>query len=546
MPPVSPRSLRLPPSRALFLAVLLLLACQPGDAAPTRRFLEEAFPLLEMSVSELQAGMASGRFTAREITVLYLDRIEDLDQRGPELRSILALDPQALAHADSLDQERAAGRVRGPLHGIPILLKDNIGTRAPLPTTAGSLALESVLSPEEAFLARRLREEGAILLGKANLSEWANFRSTRSSSGWSGVGGQTRNPYVLDRSPCGSSSGSGVAVSANLIPVAVGTETDGSVVCPASVNGLVGIKPTVGLVSRSGIVPLSLSQDTAGPMARTVADAAILLTAMAGEDPADPATRSEAEEGRGGRADDYTVFLNRAALGGARIGVIRSGMTGYHPPTDALFDQALADLLRAGAQVIDDLSLPHFGTYGDAEFTILLHEFKEDLNLYLGQLGPDSPVRSLDEVVRFNQENADRSMPHFGQELFEAALRTEGRGAAEYQAAVERARMARVGIHALMDELDLDALVAPTTTPAWPIDLVLGDHYLGASSSPAAVSGNPNITVPMGKVGELPVGISFFGRAWSEPTLIGLAFAYEQATLHRTPPRFLSTALQDP
>jgi len=544
-----PNQLRLagrrPSPRAPLPFLFFLLACQPGDP-PTRRFLEDAFPLLEMGVSELQAEMESGRLTSREITALYLDRISDLDRKGPELRSILVLDPRALARADSLDQERAEGRVRGPLHGIPVLLKDNIGTLAPLPTTAGSLALEEVLSPEEAFLARRLREGGAVLLGKANLSEWANFRSTRSSSGWSGVGGQTRNPYVLDRSPCGSSSGSAVAVAANLIPFAVGTETDGSVVCPAAVNGLVGIKPTVGLISRAGILPLSLSQDTAGPMSRTVADAVILLTAMAGEDPADPATLPVSEGEGELRPDDYTVFLNRGALGGARIGVIRAGMTGYHPPTDAVFEQALADLRRGGAEIIDELTLPHYGTYGDAELTLLLHEFKEDLDAYLGRLGPDSPVRSLEEVIRFNEENADRSMPYFGQELFELAAQTEGRGAPVYQAAIERARLARVGIHSLMDELDLDALVAPTTTPAWPIDLLLGDHYLGASSSPAAVAGTPNITVPMGRVGELPVGISFFGRAWSEPTLIGLAFAYEQATRHRRAPRFLPTAPQEP
>jgi amidase len=494
-----------------------------------------------MTVTELQAAMEEGRMTAREITRLYLDRIEALDRRGPLLRSMITVNPEALAVADSLDRERQEGRVRGPLHGIPVVLKDNIDTADRMPTTAGALALEGSIPPRDAFVTERLREEGAILLGKANLSEWANFRSTQSSSGWSALGGQVRNPYVLDRSPCGSSSGSGVVVAADLAPLAVGTETDGSITCPAGANGVVGMKPTIGLVSRSGIIPIAESQDTAGPMARTVRDAALLLNALVGTDPRDPVTDPASDPpDRPRRVEaDYTRFLDAGTLVGARIGVVRQGLTGYHPATDRLFDEAVEDLRRAGALVVDDLTLPHFGDYGDAEFTILLHEFKAGLNRYLEALGPGAPVRSLADVIAFNEGERERSMPFFGQEILEMAQATDGLTAPEYLEALATARLAGQGIDTLMEVHGLDALVAPTTTPAWAIDPVVGDHYRGASSSPAAVAGYPNVSVPMGQVHGLPVGISFFGRAWSDGSLLGLAYAYEQATGHRTPPRFL-------
>ncbi|MBW3553135.1 MAG: amidase [Gemmatimonadetes bacterium] len=514
-----------------------LAACAPGSGAdsttPPRPIGADAaavFPFAEWTLEDLQDAMTSGRATSRQITEAYLARIAALDRRGPELRAMLDLNPDALAIADALDAERRAGRVRGPLHGIPVVIKDNIDTADRMTTTAGSLALEGSVAPRDAFIVQRLRDAGTVILGKTNLSEWANFRSTASSSGWSGRGGQVRNPYALDRSPCGSSSGSAVAVAANLAPLAVGTETDGSVVCPAATNGIVGIKPTIGLVSRSGIIPIAHSQDIAGPMGRTVADAAALLGVLAGEDPGDPSTRRARVE------PDYTRFLDGGALAGARIGVIRKRMTGYHGATDRLFDAALSDLRAGGATVLDSLELPHHGEYGDAEWTILLYEFKHDLNRYLAGLGPDAPVRSLADVIAFNERERPRSMPYFQQEILEMAEEKGGLDEQEYLDALETAKRAGAGIDSLMALHELDALVAPTGSPAWTIDLVVGDHFLGASSQPAAVSGYPNITVPMGFVHGLPVGISFFGPAWSEPTLIGIAHAYEQATRHRRPP----------
>ena len=494
-----------------------------------------SFAFEEWTITELQDAMARGELTARDLTTAYLARIAELDRRGPELRAMLDLNPDALAIAGRLDAERRAGNVRGPLHGIPVVLKDNIDTADRMTTTAGSLALEGSIAPRDAFIARRLRDAGAVIIGKANLSEWANFRSTASSSGWSGRGGQVRNPYALDRSPCGSSSGSAVAVAANLTAVAIGTETDGSIVCPSSANGIVGIKPTVGLVSRTGIIPIAHSQDIAGPMGRTVADAATLLGAIAGEDPRDAATA-----GSRARAD-YTAYLDPEALGGARIGVVRSRMTGYHDGTDSLFDAALADLRAAGATVVDSLALPHQGAYGGAEWNILLYEFKHDLDAYLAGLGPDAPVRSLADVIAFNRRERGRSMPYFQQEILEMAQEKGGLDEQEYLDALETAKLAGAGIDSLMALHRLDAIVAPTGSPAWTIDLVAGDHFLGASSQPAAVAGYPNVTVPMGFVHGLPVGISFFGSAWSEPTLIALAFAYEQATGHRRPPTFRPT-----
>ncbi len=539
-PPSGRSPVRIPLLAPPVLVVLLLLTtagCSPGDPLPEREGTAAAAPFAfeEATLTTLQEGMEAGEVTSREITEAYLARIAALDRRGPRLHSMLELNPDALTIADSLDAERREGRVRGPLHGIPVVVKDNINTADGMTTTAGSLALEGFFAPRDAFIVERLREAGALILGKANLSEWANFRSTASSSGWSGRGGQARNPYVLDRSPCGSSSGSGVAVAANLAPVAVGTETDGSVVCPAAISGIVGIKPTIGLVSRRGIIPIASSQDIAGPMARTVADAALLLTVLAGVDPEDAASEGVVPDA------DYTAYLDAGALSGARIGVIRSGLTGYHTATDRVFDRALQELREAGAVVVDSLTLPHLGAYGDAEFAILLHEFRHDLNLYLAEQGETVPVKTMAEVIAFNHREAARSMPYFGQELFLMAEATGGLEAPEYVAAKETARLAGMGIDSLLALHELDALVAPTTSPAWSIDPVVGDHYLGASSSPAAVAGYPNITVPMGFIHELPVGISFFGAAFSEPTLLGIAYGYEQATRHRRAPKFLPT-----
>jgi amidase len=502
-------------------------------AAATAAAIAGPFLYDEATVADLADAMAAGRVTSRTLVDAYLARIATLDRQGPALHSMIVVNPDARAIADSLDAERRAGRVRGPLHGIPVVLKDNIATGDRMATTAGSRALESVMAPADAFVAAQLRAAGAVILGKANLSEWANFRSTASSSGWSGSGGQVRNPYVLDRSPCGSSSGSAVAVSANLAPLAIGTETDGSIVCPAAVNGIVGIKPTVGLVSRTGIVPISHSQDIAGPMTRTVADAAVLLNAMAGRDPRD-ATTSHAPLNV-----DYTRALDANALRGARVGIVRTRMTGYHAGTDSLLDRAVADMRAAGAVVVDSLAVPYHGEYGGAEWTILLHEFRHDLNAYLAWLGDAAPVRTLADVIAFNERDRERSMPHFGQEIFVLSQATSGLDAPEYRAALDTARRAAVGIDSILRLHALDALVAPTGSPAWTIDLVLGDHFIGSASSPAAVAGYPHITVPMGQAAGLPVGLSFFGTAWSEARLIALAYAYEQATRHRTPPRFL-------
>jgi amidase len=531
--PIPSRVRRARPFPLLALA-LALSACGPAPTvspapAPAPG---DGFAVEEATIVELQQAMASGALTSRALTAAYLARIDAMDGRGPTLRAMLDLNPDALAIASELDAERRAGHVRGPLHGIPVVLKDNIDTADRMTTTAGSRALEGSIALRDAFVAERLRAAGVVILGKANLSEWANFRSTRSSSGWSGRGGQVRNPYALDRSPCGSSSGSAVAVAANLAAGAVGTETDGSVVCPAGANGVVGIKPTIGLVSRSGIIPIAHSQDIAGPMGRTVADAAALLSAMTGEDPRDPSTA-------GGRAEaDYTRFLDAGALQGARLGVVRTRMAGYHPGTDSLLDAAIADLRAAGAMVIDSLAVPHHGQYGGAEWTILLYEFKDGLNRYLAGLGEDAPVRTLADIIAFNERDQAHSMPYFGQEIL---LLAEAKGdltEPEYLEALETAKLAGVGIDSILRQHELDALVAPTGSPAWAIDLVTGDHFLGASSAPAAVAGYPNITVPMGHVFGLPVGLSFFGTAWSEPRLIALTYAYEQATRHRAPPGF--------
>jgi len=488
---------------------------------------EATFVFEEASVEELRASMVSGSLTSRRLTEAYLQRIATADAA---LRSVLETNPEALEIADTLDAERRSGRVRGALHGIPVLVKDNIDTADRMRTTAGSFALGEVTPARDAFLIDRLRRAGAVVLGKANLSEWANFRSTRSSSGWSARGGQCVNPYDGGRSPCGSSSGSGVAVSANLSAVAVGTETDGSIVCPSSVNGIVGIKPTVGLVSRSGVVPVSHSQDTPGPMARTVADAAALLTELAGADPRDAATAGARVE------PDYAAFVDPDGLRDARIGVARK-LAGFNDRVDRLFDEALGAMRDLGAEIVDPADIPHTDELEDPELEVFLYEFKIDLEAYLGSLGPSQPYRTLADLIAFNNEHPDLEMPHFGQELYEkAAEKGPLTDPAYLEALATCRRLSRdEGIDAVMDEHRLDALVAPSNAPAWRTDYANGDHHVGGNSTPAAVAGYPSMTVPMGFAFDLPIGISFIGRAWSEGMLIRMASAFEHAAHHRRP-----------
>ena len=502
-----------------------------------RPFQVAPFELEEATVADLQAGMASGKFSARSITQAYLDRIAALDRQGPNLRHVIETNPDALSIADSLDQERKSGRVRGPLHGIPVLIKDNIDTADRMTTTAGSLALAGSIPLQDSFVAAKLRAAGAVLLGKTNLSEWANFRSTHSTSGWSGRGGQAKNPYVLDRNPCGSSSGSGGAVSANLCALAVGTETDGSIVCPSSANGIVGIKPTVGLVSRAGIIPISHTQDTAGPMTRTVRDAAIMLNVLAGIDPRDPATAANRSRGQ----IDYTRYLDANGLRGARIGIARKDFFGYSDVTDRLINAAIDTMKAQGAIIVDPANIETNSKLGDPEFEVLLYEFKADLNAYLASLGPKAPVKTLADIIAFNEQHKDQEMPWFGQEIM---IRAQAKGPLTEKkyldALAKDNRLSRAeGIDATMTKYKLDAIVAPTGGPAWPTDLLNGDHFGGGSSTPAAVAGYPNINVPAGFAHELPVGISFFGRAYSEPTLIKIAYAYEQASKNRKAPQFI-------
>lgn len=517
-------------------------ACGPAgqsDAPVDQSLMIADFELDEVSVTELQASMERGERTARSITELYMQRIEALDGQGAELRSIIEVNPDALQLADELDAERASGNVRGPLHGIPVAIKDNIDTHDRMTTTAGSLALEGSIPPQDAFIVERLRAAGAIVLAKANMSEWAYFRGYRATSGWSARGGQCRNPYALNRNPCGSSSGSSVAVSANLVPLTIGTETGGSIMCPSSINGVVGIKPTVGLWGRSGIIPISHSQDTAGPMARSVRDAAVLLGPLTGVDPRDDATGASA----GNAHSDYTQFLDADGLRGARIGVARS--FGFQDPAVlALFEEALDAMRAAGATVVDPTNLDASAWNDPQSLVLLEYEFKADLNRYLESLGPDAPVRSLQEVIEFNEANADREMPHFGQERM---YDSQARGPLtdpEYLRARETIQRANRedGIDRVVQEHTLDAIVAPTMGVAWVTDHIKGDRLDGGSSAgPAAIAGYPDISVPMGFIAGLPVGISFFSRAWTEPTLLRIAYAFEQATQHRRAPTFAPT-----
>ena len=487
----------------------------------------QSFDLEEATLADLDHGFTAKQFTARTVAEWYLARIDSLDKKGPKVNSVIELNPDALSIADALDRERSRKGPRGPLHGVPVLIKDNIDTADRMTTTAGSLALEGSIAARDSFVAERLRAAGAVILGKTNLSEWANFRSAHSVSGWSGRGRQTLNPYALNRNPSGSSSGSGAAVSASFCAVAVGTETDGSVTAPASVNGVVGIKPTVGLVGASGIIPISHSQDTAGPIARTVRDAAILLGAMAVP---------------GKRQQDYTKVLDPHGLQGARLGVERK-FFGANAEMDRLMEECLAEMKRQGAVLVDPANLPSHGKYDEDEMEVLLYEFKTDLNKYLGALGPAARVHSLADVIKFNREHAHEEMPYFEQEIME---RAEKKGPLTEKAYLDaRAKCVRLsraeGIDAVIAKYKVDAIVAPTAAPAPLNDYVLGDPNLPACTTPAAVAGYPHITVPAGFVRGLPVGISFFGTAFSEPKLLKLAYSFEQATKSRRRPTFLSS-----
>ncbi len=498
---------------------------------------EGTFDLSELTIDELQQSMQSARYTARSITERYLARIEALDKHGPAINAVIEVNSDALAIADELDREYKRQGARGPLHGIPVLIKDNIDTADRMSTTAGSLALEGSIAPNDAFLVQRLRKAGAVILGKTNLSEWANFRASHSVSGWSGRGGQTRNPYVLDRNPCGSSSGSAVAVAANLCVVAVGTETDGSIVCPSAVNGIVGIKPTLGLISRSGVIPIAHSQDTPGPMARTVRDAAILLNVLIGPDPSDPATKDSASKAE----PDYTKFLDPRGLRGARLGIARK-FFGSNAAMDKVIESSIAEMNREGAEIVDPVDYPSHEELNDSELEVLLYEFKADLNTYL-KTRVDSHVRSLSDIIAFNEERRGEEMPYFEQDIM---IKAEKKGPltekAYMDALARNHQLSRTeGIDAVVEKNHLDAIIAPTTGPAWLTDWVTGDRESGSCSTPAGVAGYPHITVPAGFVHGLPVGISFFGPAWSEPTLLRLAYSFEQVTKIRRAPNFLPT-----
>jgi len=482
------------------------------------------FELNEYTISMFQEKMASGALSSEMICRMYLERISMVDK---SLRAVMEINPDALAMARTMDEERKAGKIRGPLHGIPVLVKDNIDTGDKMQTTAGSLALSGHIAPEDAPIIKKLREAGAVLLGKTNLSEWANFRSEMSSSGWSGRGGQVRNPYCLDRSPCGSSSGTGAAVAANLCALGIGTETNGSIVCPSGVNGIVGIKPTLGLWEGKGIVPIAHSQDTAGPMCRTVSDAALLLVALAspGKLPS-------------GISSGFEGVLDVDGLSGARLGISRE-LSGFHPQVEVLFNQALELMKSKGAVMVDPVKFEGRRAMGEQSYQVLLYEFKADLNRYLSE-HPAAPVKTLEEIIAFNEKNRNAEMPWFGQDIFLLANQKGDLTSEEYlKALAESKRLAqKEGIDKVMEENNLDAVIAPTNGPAWTIDWVNGDHFSGSSSSYAAISGYPNITIPMGFVNGLPVGISFFGKAWSEPVLLKIAYAFEQASKHRKAPGF--------
>ena len=525
--------------RLLIALVAIGAACSPPPPAEPPRAETRSVDVVELSAVDARDRMARGELTSEALTQAYLKRIAEVDDGGPRLGSVIEINSKAEDEARAMDAERAAGKVRGPMHGIPVLIKDNVDI-AGMVNSAGSLALADHKPKADAFFVTRLREAGAVILGKTNLSEWANFRSTRSSSGWSSRGGQTKNPYVLDRNPCGSSSGTGTAIAASLGAIGVGTETDGSIICPAAVAGLVGLKPTVGLVSRSGIIPISISQDTAGPMSRTVADTALLLGAMAGVDKADPS--GSAAEGK--IATDYTAFLKPDAVKGKRFGVLQQA-GGYHPDVDAGLAKAIDTLRKAGAEVID-IKVPTYNDWNEAEFSVLLYEFKDGLNAYLKNSG--APHASLEALIAWNKANADRVMPFFGQEIFEQAQAKGALTDAAYgKARTEARRLAgRDGLVAALDRHKLDAVLAPSMSPAWPTDHVLGDHFVGAGYGIAAVAGTPSITIPIGDSHGLPIGVTFMGRAYGEGELIGFAYALEQLTKARKAPGFKPTLAAAP
>ena len=514
-------------------AILFLITCNSpvninAPETPDNSWIEE------LTIPQLQKGYNDGKFTITEVVNVYLDRIIEIDKYGPNLNSIIEINPDVIQIAQELDIELAAGKSRGPLHGVPVILKDNIDTHDDMPTTAGATALRNSFPLTDSYVAKKLREAGAVIIGKSNLSEWANFRAMTSSSGWSGVGGQTKNPYVLDRNPCGSSSGSGVAVSANLCMMAIGTETNGSIVCPSNNNGIVGIKPTVGLISRSGIIPISFSQDTPGPMGRTVEDVAITLGVLTGIDPSDPKTL--VSEGK--YQNDYTKFLKNDGLNGKRIGLLKESR-GFSDKVDTLMAMTVAFLKTNGAEVVE-VEFPGGENYGDASFEVMLYEFKDGLNKYFNSLGDNSPVKSLKELIEFNKSDTVE-LRYFDQKLLERAEQKGDLESSEYKRALALMTKAtrEDGIDKVMNNNRLDAIMAPTGSPAWKTDLILGDHFVGGSSSLAAISGYPAITIPMGFVENLPVGVTFFGRAWSEPVLLEIAYSYEQGTHHRKAPKYI-------
>lgn len=526
-------------------ATLLTASCNTNSSSEKKEEKStgespDNFELNEITVTALQEKLKPGQYTSEKIVQLYLDRINKIDKAGPSINAVIEINPDAMDIARSMDAERKNGKTRGLLHGIPVLIKDNIDTSDKMKTSAGSLALANSIALKDSFVAQKLRAAGAIILGKTNLSEWANIRSSHSTSGWSGRGGLTKNPYVLDRNACGSSSGTGAAIAANLATIGIGTETDGSVVCPSSHNSLVGIKPTLGLVSRSGIIPIAHSQDTAGPMCRCVADAAALLTALAGFDPTDKATFALAQYIP--THTDYTASLEANGLKGMRIGVARKYF-GFNNDVDKLMNDSIDVMKQGGATIIDPVDIPHMGEYDATELTVLLYELKADLNTYLAGLGPNAPMKTLKDIIDFNEKNKDKELKYFGQDLFIKAEEKGSLTSKEYLDALEKnLRLSqKEGIDAVMDKEKLDAMIAPTGGPAWPTDLINGDHFAGGYSTPSAVAGYPHITVPAGYVYGLPVGLSIFGRAWSEGTLIKIAYAYEQATKHRQSPTFLPT-----
>ena len=517
-----------------YLPILVLIiisftgACKPDT--------EPAVWLEEMSIRELQQGYSEGRFSVKDVVTAYIERISAIDDNGPALNSIIVVNPDALRIAEELDREMASGKSRGILFGVPVIVKDNIDTGDKMPTTAGSNALKNTFAGTDSYIVKKLRDAGAVIIAKANLSEWANFRAMVSSSGWSAVGGQTKNPYVLDRNPCGSSSGSGVAVSANLCMAAIGTETDGSIVCPSNNNGIVGIKPTVGLLSRTGIIPISYTQDTPGPMCRSVEDAAICLGAMTGMDPLDPLTLESEDK----YLTDYTEFLKTDGLKGKRIGLLKNS-GGYSDRVDTLIVRAAREMAAAGARIIEVESPPR-REYADAEYQVLLYEFKDGLNKYFKRRGEDLPVKNIKDLIEFNIKDSIE-LKYFDQKIFIEAEKKGDLDTGEYLDALEKMHKAtrENGIDKLLETNNLDALIAPTGSAAWKTDLLLGDHFTGGNSSLAAVAGYPHITVPMGFIDNLPVGISFIGTAWSEPLLIEIAYSYEQATKHRKAPEYLVT-----